>query len=715
MTETTTVRNDPWSGQQPYLQDLFGQAQNLYNQGYGSQYFPGSTVVPFSPDTQNGMDMIRRMSMQTPIGLPQGYNVANQAMTGGQTNRLDVLNRAASGGMQNPFLAAMMQAAGMGGGSMGAPGGQPGYPSMGGGAGPSPGGQPGGARSWSSIGARSAGGTPSMSTGVPMGWGSMPGMPGGDMPTGGAGQFESMGGAGGASPMGSFGFGGFGGYGGQPGGDPTKSGGGESGIWNEGNTGGGSLSMNDPWASMATGGGQPPVYGGQPGGAGSNIVSPPGEAWGGMPSFGSPGGPGGMPSPFNFGMPSGGAGGTPGGMPSMYAPNASGLGELTGVGGSGPNPFLQTILKAGSMPAANVGSVGHTTMGIDQLNQSTAGNNNIDNLRRVSGQQITAGGDALNATASGSMLTGNPYLDSMYDIAARKVKDNTNSAFAAAGRYGSGAHTDVLARDLGDLATNMYGAQYDSERNRQMQAATELGNRQAQSIANQMQGETSIAGLDESRLGRLASAGTSLAGIQSADLNRDMQGNIANAQMQDSALGRQLQAALGVGQLGENSLNRQANMFGQLVTSGDNALARQLGAASDINNYGLNQTGQGLTAANLLPMLQQLQYSGAGNLMNIGNMQEGQAGRQLQDAMQRWQFAQQNPWDQLGRYAGVINGAGNVGGTQTTTAPGGSSNPLLNLLGGGAAGAGIAGALGATGPVGWGVAGLGALIGAFAH
>lgn len=62
---TTTVQNaDPWKGAQPYLYDIMGQAQSLFNQSAGNTYYPGSTVVPFSPETQAGMGAITARATQ---------------------------------------------------------------------------------------------------------------------------------------------------------------------------------------------------------------------------------------------------------------------------------------------------------------------------------------------------------------------------------------------------------------------------------------------------------------------------------------------------------------------------------------------------------------------------------------------------------------------------------------------------------------------------
>jgi len=60
--KTTTQESSPWEGQQPFLEDLFAQAQGLY-QGGPQQYFPGQTVAPFSPQTMQGMDLMTQRAL----------------------------------------------------------------------------------------------------------------------------------------------------------------------------------------------------------------------------------------------------------------------------------------------------------------------------------------------------------------------------------------------------------------------------------------------------------------------------------------------------------------------------------------------------------------------------------------------------------------------------------------------------------------------------
>ena len=55
---TTQVQKaDPWEKQQPYLQDVYAQYQNLF-QNYAPQYFPESGVAGLSPYTEKGVSFL---------------------------------------------------------------------------------------------------------------------------------------------------------------------------------------------------------------------------------------------------------------------------------------------------------------------------------------------------------------------------------------------------------------------------------------------------------------------------------------------------------------------------------------------------------------------------------------------------------------------------------------------------------------------------------
>ena len=60
--------------------------------------------------------------------------------------------------------------------------------------------------------------------------------------------------------------------------------------------------------------------------------------------------------------------------------------------------------------------------------------------------------------------TTNPYTQALYNKMAGDVTSQVESQFSKAGRFGSGANQEILARSLGELATDVYGDQYNRER-----------------------------------------------------------------------------------------------------------------------------------------------------------------------------------------------------------------------------------------------------------
>lgn len=195
----------------------------------------------------------------------------------------------------------------------------------------------------------------------------------------------------------------------------------------------------------------------------------------------------------------------------------------------------------------------------------------MENRARTGSPIQQAGNDQYLATLNGDYLNSNPYLDAMYNRAARPLTEQymnataptTQAAFAKAGRYGSGAYDQAqstnesnLGRALGELSTDIYGRSYESERQRQDQA------------------------------------------------------------MQNA------------------------------------------------------------------PQYSQGDYLDAMQLANVGSQYEQQAGLNLQDQVNRWNFQQQEPWTRLGNYASLVQG--DYGRTNTTTQPiyKQQSNPLGSVLGG---------------------------------
>ncbi|MDE2428180.1 MAG: tail fiber domain-containing protein [Burkholderiales bacterium] len=114
-----------------------------------------------------------------------------------------------------------------------------------------------------------------------------------------------------------------------------------------------------------------------------------------------------------------------------------------------------------------------------QLNQITQG---VTSLLPGISQRYTQGTPTLNAakgltaqTLGGSFLGGNPYLQNIINQTNRGVTDTVNSQFSLGGRYGSGAHTGVLAKQLADAEAGLRYQDYGTERGYQNQAIGQAG------------------------------------------------------------------------------------------------------------------------------------------------------------------------------------------------------------------------------------------------
>jgi hypothetical protein len=80
---TTTTKADPWSGQQPYLQNVFSGAQNAYNQYAGN---PSSSVAGFTPMQQQAMGQTQNIANATNLGLSPAVNNAAGSYTSNLLN-----------------------------------------------------------------------------------------------------------------------------------------------------------------------------------------------------------------------------------------------------------------------------------------------------------------------------------------------------------------------------------------------------------------------------------------------------------------------------------------------------------------------------------------------------------------------------------------------------------------------------------------------------
>lgn len=161
----------------------------------------------------------------------------------------------------------------------------------------------------------------------------------------------------------------------------------------------------------------------------------------------------------------------------------SGVPSNTAMAGGLISPVVSAALGAqqqqggqpGGMPP--LGSPPSGTTGSTYASQFPGLSDTTQQALELTKQRALAGSPLLQTAQNtvqnfaGGGATQNPYLDQMFGRAAERVRDMTNSSFTLAGRRGTTTNQDVLSRNLGDLAGQMYGSAYESGQNRQLAAA----------------------------------------------------------------------------------------------------------------------------------------------------------------------------------------------------------------------------------------------------
>jgi len=89
----------------------------------------------------------------------------------------------------------------------------------------------------------------------------------------------------------------------------------------------------------------------------------------------------------------------------------------------------------------------------------------------------------------------NKYSQQLYNQIAGDVTSGVQSQFAKGGRLGSGANQEILARELGKVGTQVYGDQYNRERENMMNA-TQLAPQLAQADYTDIQ---ALAGIGQQK------------------------------------------------------------------------------------------------------------------------------------------------------------------------------------------------------------------------
>lgn len=172
-------------------------------------------------------------------------------------------------------------------------------------------------------------------------------------------------------------------------------------------------------------------------------------------------------------------------------------GRVYGGGGSGGqtttnsvDPRFDQIINYATKAAGRVENAGFTPY----TDQRYAGINSTQQAGLDAITQRALGGDPTmqqaNQTLQQTLKGGNtnPYLDSMVNKAQQSVLANARGADIQSGSFGNSGVAEAATKNMGDIATNMYGNAYSGDRANQMQAlgmAPQYGN-QAYQDANQL-------------------------------------------------------------------------------------------------------------------------------------------------------------------------------------------------------------------------------------
>lgn len=148
--------------------------------------------------------------------------------------------------------------------------------------------------------------------------------------------------------------------------------------------------------------------------------------------------------------------------------------------------------------------------------------------------------------------------------------------------------------------------------------------------------------------------------------------------------------------MADDVTNKVNSAFGLAGRTGSGAHAGTLARGIMQGGAGLYdaERGRQMQSLGLSSSVGQMDLTDAELMAKSGAAREAQAGQQIQDLAGRFNFSQTAPNDALQRYMQIVQGIGNQGGTQTSTAQPGN-NPFLNILSGAAAGGGIGGVPGA--------------------
>lgn len=149
-----------------------------------------------------------------------------------------------------------------------------------------------------------------------------------------------------------------------------------------------------------------------------------------------------------------------------------------------PPSYIAPYLQQGARDAASLYGAGGP--GVTPFSPQTQTALNMAESRAINGSPVNrAAQDYATQTLNGGFMGSNPWLDQTFNRAAGAVTNQVQGNFAGAGRNAQGIDAAGFAREgYNDLATQIYGGDYQAERARQQQLVPFAGQLASQDYAD---------------------------------------------------------------------------------------------------------------------------------------------------------------------------------------------------------------------------------------
>jgi hypothetical protein len=188
----------------------------------------------------------------------------------------------------------------------------------------------------------------------------------------------------------------------------------------------------------------------------------------------------------------------------------------------------------------------------------------LGNMGLTADQRANA--NRLNPIADGTdMQRTNPYLLAALDADSSRISDRVNSSMSGVGRYGSGAHTGSLTRELANSRLPVLAQDYENAKQRQMQAIGALDSTYGRGAAQGMQAASMVPGLYDAQLQparTLAGVGDLYTQRAQTQLDDTIAAHNAAEARPWEGLGRFTAAVQGVGGMGGTQIGTQPRAQG---------------------------------------------------------------------------------------------------------------------------------------------------------